>query len=262
MKQICILLLCLLFAYNAKSQDLIIQKDGDEIKSRVLEVNLEIIKYKKFDNLNGPTFEISKSDVFIIKYENGTKDVFNVVEKNKKNIQSSDLTFTENHRSFSIAYGISASLAGRTTYGSSYTASYTHLVLPFLLSFDRAISKRTSLAIRPAFIYTEVNYSYQQQNSFGGYNTIYYNEGESLLALQARIDYHWISSNRLDPYFGIGGGVGVFSNGGLGNGGVIPLFCGGFGLRIYGKEKNAFLIELGYDSYSFLKAGYVFGRQK
>ena len=251
-----------LISMTAKSQDLIIQKDGEEIKSKVLEVNLEIIKYKKFDNLNGPTFEMSKSDVFLIKYENGTKDVFNKVEKYQKVIESSNLTFTENHRSFAIAYGISASLGGRTTYGSSYTASSTTLVLPFLLSFDRAINKRTSLSIRPAYIYTEVNYSYQQVNNFGGYNTIYYNEGESLLALQARFNYHWISSNKIDPYFGLGGGFGVFSNAGLGNSGVLPLFCGGFGMRVYGKGKNAFLIELGYDSYSFLKAGYVFGRRK
>ena len=128
MKKVFILLLTFLFAYAANSQDLIIRKDGEEINSKVLEVNLEIIKYKKFDNPNGPTFEISKSDVFLIKYENGTKDVFNKVDKLQKVIEVSDLTFTENHRSFAIAYGISASLGGRTTYGSSYTASSTTLV--------------------------------------------------------------------------------------------------------------------------------------
>jgi len=59
------------------SQDIIILKNGDEIKSKVLEINTSEIKYKKFDNADGPTFTMAKQDVFMIKYPNGSKDVFN-----------------------------------------------------------------------------------------------------------------------------------------------------------------------------------------
>lgn len=59
------------------SQDIITKKSSDEIKAKVLEVTTTEIKYKKFDNLNGPTFTILKSDVMMIQYENGTKDNFN-----------------------------------------------------------------------------------------------------------------------------------------------------------------------------------------
>ncbi len=58
------------------AQDIITKTNGDEIKVKVLEVNQTEIKYKQFDNLNGPLFTISKSDILIIKYENGSKDVF------------------------------------------------------------------------------------------------------------------------------------------------------------------------------------------
>ncbi|MBY0424793.1 MAG: hypothetical protein K2Q22_04070, partial [Cytophagales bacterium] len=50
---------------------------GDEIKTKVEEITTNEIKYKKFDNLEGPTYSIQKSEVFIIKYANGTKDVIN-----------------------------------------------------------------------------------------------------------------------------------------------------------------------------------------
>ncbi len=64
------------------SQDLITKKTGEDIQAKVLEVGQTEVKYKKSDNLTGPTFSISKSDVIMIRYENGTKDVF--VEENTK----------------------------------------------------------------------------------------------------------------------------------------------------------------------------------
>jgi hypothetical protein len=42
-----------------------------------MEITTNEIKYKKFDNLEGPTISILKSEVFMIKYQNGTKDVIN-----------------------------------------------------------------------------------------------------------------------------------------------------------------------------------------
>ena len=58
------------------SQDIILLRTGDEIKAIVNEVGIDIIKYKKFENQNGPTYSLEKSKVFMIKYTNGTKDVF------------------------------------------------------------------------------------------------------------------------------------------------------------------------------------------
>lgn len=59
------------------SQDIIMLRTGDEIKAVVSEVDINQIKYKKFENPNGPQYVIEKSKVFFIKYQNGTKDVFN-----------------------------------------------------------------------------------------------------------------------------------------------------------------------------------------
>jgi hypothetical protein len=75
MKKI-LLTLFLHFPLFSFAQDLITLKNGTDIKSKVIEINLSEIKYKKFDNLNGPLFSIAKEDVLIIRYENGTKDIF------------------------------------------------------------------------------------------------------------------------------------------------------------------------------------------
>jgi hypothetical protein len=67
------------------SQDVITKKTGEDIQAKILEVGQTEIKYKKFDNLNGPIFTMLKSDVLLVRYENGTKDIFND-EKKSENI--------------------------------------------------------------------------------------------------------------------------------------------------------------------------------
>ena len=58
------------------SQDIITLRNGEEIQAKVIKVGNVEIEYKKFSNLNGPAYTIEKSTVFMIKYENGSKDVF------------------------------------------------------------------------------------------------------------------------------------------------------------------------------------------
>ena len=72
-----LLILISFLALEIKAQDLIILRNGDEVQSKVLEISTLEIKYKRFDNPEGPIYTIEKSEVFLIKYQNGTKDVFN-----------------------------------------------------------------------------------------------------------------------------------------------------------------------------------------
>jgi hypothetical protein len=81
------LFLALLFLIGnfAQAQDIITKKNGDDIKAKVLEVNQNEIKYKSFSNPDGPLFVIYKSDVLLIRYENGTKDIFSESANNQIN---------------------------------------------------------------------------------------------------------------------------------------------------------------------------------
>lgn len=65
-----------LVSLTAFAQDIIICRNGDEISSKVLKISKTEIEYKKWTNQDGPAYTIEKAEVFMIKYQNGEKDVF------------------------------------------------------------------------------------------------------------------------------------------------------------------------------------------
>lgn len=68
-------LLTMCVVFNLSAQDIIVKRNGDELQCRILEVSKNEVKYKRWVNLDGPAFSEKKSDIFMIKYENGEKDV-------------------------------------------------------------------------------------------------------------------------------------------------------------------------------------------
>ncbi len=61
----------------AKKADIIFKSDGTEIKAIVIEITADKVKYKKYNQPDGPIRNISKSNLLLIKYKDGTKEVFN-----------------------------------------------------------------------------------------------------------------------------------------------------------------------------------------
>lgn len=55
--------------------DVLIFKDGSEIRAKVTEIAPSDVKYKRCDNPDGPSYITRKADLFMIKYVNGTKEV-------------------------------------------------------------------------------------------------------------------------------------------------------------------------------------------
>ena len=66
----------LAFMGTAIAQDVITTKDGNDIQAKILEVTNAEIKYKKFNNPDGPIFTLKKSEVLIVRYQNGENEVF------------------------------------------------------------------------------------------------------------------------------------------------------------------------------------------
>lgn len=56
--------------------DTIILKNGDKIGAKISEIGISEIKYKKCDYTDGPTYTMRKSDVFMVKYPNGSSEIF------------------------------------------------------------------------------------------------------------------------------------------------------------------------------------------
>ena len=60
---------------TVSAQDIILKKNADEIQAKVLKVAETEIEYKKWENLDGPIYTIPANEIFIIKYQNGSKDI-------------------------------------------------------------------------------------------------------------------------------------------------------------------------------------------
>ena len=71
------LLLCATAIYAQEQKyDMIIKSDGAKIEAKVLYIESDVVKYKKINNLDGPTYSLNQDDIATILYANGTVDVF------------------------------------------------------------------------------------------------------------------------------------------------------------------------------------------
>jgi hypothetical protein len=76
-------ILAILFAVSfsvMRGQDIITKKDGSVIKAKITEVNEETLKYKKADNPDGPSYTITKTNIFSVTYANGQVEKFESTE--------------------------------------------------------------------------------------------------------------------------------------------------------------------------------------
>jgi len=75
-KQLFILTLIGLTTFT-KAQDQLFKKDNSKLLVKITEVSPDEIKYKLYNNLNGPTYVVLKSEVSLLIYENGQYEVIN-----------------------------------------------------------------------------------------------------------------------------------------------------------------------------------------
>ena len=71
MKKLSIIIVLLCASLVSIAQDVIVKKDGTTIQSKVMEINGNEIRYKKWSNQEGPMYSISRSEVNSINYQNG-----------------------------------------------------------------------------------------------------------------------------------------------------------------------------------------------
>jgi hypothetical protein len=79
MKSFCIFTVVFLFLgiCSIAAQDLIVLRDGNMIEAKVIEISPTEIRYKRSDNLEGPTIIIPADRVLSIKYKNGAQEIIN-----------------------------------------------------------------------------------------------------------------------------------------------------------------------------------------
>jgi hypothetical protein len=93
------------------SQDLIYLKNGQKVEGKIIEITSESVKYKALDYLEGPIRNIQLYDVYMIKYENGNEEFFNLEDQTNK---SKERFFSNKKNIYyiSIATGFGQSYGG------------------------------------------------------------------------------------------------------------------------------------------------------
>jgi len=81
MKKILLFILFICSSNIIEAQDTLSTRYGENVLVKVIEVGTTEVKYKKLDNLNGPIFSMLKSDLLMIKYENGTSEEYSKEER-------------------------------------------------------------------------------------------------------------------------------------------------------------------------------------
>ena len=153
MKKGLLILLCL--PMIGFGQDNIILKNGEEISAKVLRINTDNIEYKKLSNSQGPTYTVDKSDVFMIKYENGEKEVFSEKGSYEKNSGEYDVVLKKLTKRNNIVY-IEGTDNGERTHATKYMQAWGYwqitedinkadLVLRFMGRYNAAASWATKV---------------------------------------------------------------------------------------------------------------------
>jgi len=76
MKKTLLITIFIVIELHVFSQDIIYVKDGTEVKAKIIEITDEFVKYKRFEQQEGPLRSLQISEVFMVIYENGTREVF------------------------------------------------------------------------------------------------------------------------------------------------------------------------------------------
>ena len=72
-----LLTLLALLGGPAYAQDLLTKRNGSELAVKVVEITPAEVKYRRTDNPDGPLISVWRSEVYLIRYANGTQDVLN-----------------------------------------------------------------------------------------------------------------------------------------------------------------------------------------
>lgn len=146
------------FAPPEDSCDVLVFRDGAEIKGKVSEVGVSEIKYKRCDASDGPTYISKKSELFMIKYSNGTREVIRSeappqqqtqipAKKPGSSVYRSDKYKRQNHplAMASLIFGV-ISVVLLYALGVLATGGFGvgFLILPFLAGLAAVITGKTA----------------------------------------------------------------------------------------------------------------------
>jgi hypothetical protein len=255
-KSIIIFTLLMGFFYSAKSQDLIYKKNKEVLTVKIIEIGLDEIKYKEYNNQEGPTLVIDKIEIDRIRFESGKIQYFggdnaNNYANNKKNAIKIDFlspmfgqtTFGYEHSlkpgaSIEFQLGIigwgvnNYSDVGGKSSGAFFRAGYKFITSPdFYLR-----GMRYAHILKGSYFRPEITYGHctETVNNSPGYLNNISSEDINFGAVTLNFGKQWIMNDifLVDWFFGVGYGFKSKNS---------PLFNNNFDRNIYWGNSHAFM---------------------
>jgi hypothetical protein len=143
MKKIIILFLFIANAITVCfAKDIILKTNGEEIEATVLEVKQNEVLYKYIDIESSAVYTIPISEVFMITYENGSKDLFNKYQSLTARTKQSDVGIVQLSREF---YTIGTNDSLMLKYLRKYDPTYNQTFYNAFFSACRARNTGSAL---------------------------------------------------------------------------------------------------------------------
>ena len=131
-----LLILLSLIGLNSVAQDKIYLKNGEKIEAKIIKVTEVTIEYKKFNNQNGPIFEISVDKIQLIVYENGESQILQNSKSDDNKDDKSQTDFGRNRINLDIiAIGVNGPTS--ISYEILNKSGSRGLEIPINLHFDK-----------------------------------------------------------------------------------------------------------------------------
>lgn len=106
MKQLILTIGFILIGFPIFAQDVILKKNAEEVQAKILKVSESEIEFKHWERPDGPTYIVPTREVFMITYQNGTKEVVSLFQdQSGKTFRQSD-RFPHYQGEISAAYGL------------------------------------------------------------------------------------------------------------------------------------------------------------
>lgn len=120
-KKLVITLIALFIGQFVFAQDIITTKKGEDIKVKILEVTQTELKYRLFNEPDGPLYSMRKTDILIVRYASGRNEVFN---QNTTTTPSSSTN--NNYNNYNSNYS-NSNYSNQDNNGLRYGMSYSEL---------------------------------------------------------------------------------------------------------------------------------------
>lgn len=106
---LCLVLLC----YEIYAQDFIIKRDSTRITAKVLEISTNDVRYRLYDESEGPIYVLRKHEVLSIIHESGREEIFTVSNSLVPGLKYKELKQFYNPKEYSASlYGQSPGWVG------------------------------------------------------------------------------------------------------------------------------------------------------